>query len=75
MFIESISFGLLSGAACYSQFKQPLYINPYSEIGLLCLILACLYIVYLKKAKLGQWLYFFTALLAVDTHSSCFPHA
>ncbi len=65
MFIESITLGLISGAACYSQFSQILTLNIFVEIALLFMILGCLYIVYLKKAKLGRWLYFFSVLLAI----------
>lgn len=65
MFIESITLGLISGAACYSQFRQILPLYTSLEIGLLLAIFVCLYIVYLKKAKLGRRLYIFTAILAM----------
>lgn len=64
MLIESISLGLISGAVCYSQFTQPFSISPVAEIGCLLVILACLYIVYAKKLKLGVWLYLFTVFLS-----------
>jgi competence protein ComEC len=68
MLIESIGLGLISGAACYSQFSQIIAIHPVIEIILLLSIPACFYFSYkvknqkIKNNRLG--LYLLTILLS-----------